>query len=40
MTVKHHTVEILGQKIFFREAGDPAKPTVVLLHGFPTSSAM
>jgi len=27
-----------GNKIFFREAGDPANPTLVLLHGFPSSS--
>jgi hypothetical protein len=27
-----------GKKIFFREAGDAAKPTIVLLHGFPSSS--
>lgn len=27
-----------GHRIFFREAGDPAKPTLVLLHGFPSSS--
>ncbi|MFI6325601.1 alpha/beta fold hydrolase [Nonomuraea sp. NPDC050556] len=40
MTVTHHTIEIQGQKIFYREAGDPARPTLVLLHGFPTSSAM
>jgi pimeloyl-ACP methyl ester carboxylesterase len=26
--------------IFYREAGDPSKPTVVLLHGFPSSSHM
>ncbi|MES9834486.1 MAG: alpha/beta hydrolase [Candidatus Thiodiazotropha sp. DIVDIV] len=26
--------------IFYREAGDPAKPVLVLLHGFPTSSHM
>ncbi|MEU0539206.1 alpha/beta hydrolase [Nocardia sp. NPDC005978] len=39
-TVQHHTVEIQGRKIFYREAGDPANPTVVLLHGFPSSSAM
>ena len=26
--------------IFFREAGDPKKPQLVLLHGFPTSSHM
>ena len=27
-------------EIFFREAGDPSQPTIVLLHGFPTSSHM
>lgn len=25
-------------KIFYREAGDPGKPTILLLHGFPSSS--
>ncbi|QLY33466.1 alpha/beta hydrolase [Nocardia huaxiensis] len=39
-TVRHHTVQIQGQDIFYREAGDASKPTVVLLHGFPSSSAM
>ncbi|GAA6194081.1 alpha/beta hydrolase [Phaeobacter sp. NW0010-22] len=29
-----------GLKIAYREAGDPANPTIVLLHGFPTSSHM
>jgi pimeloyl-ACP methyl ester carboxylesterase len=29
-----------GLRIAYREAGDPAKPTVLLLHGFPTSSHM
>ncbi|MFI9505452.1 alpha/beta fold hydrolase [Nocardia sp. NPDC052566] len=38
--VRHHTVQIQGQSVFYREAGDPANPTLVLLHGFPTSSAM
>jgi len=27
-----------GTKIFYREAGDPSKPSLVLLHGFPSSS--
>ncbi|PHR91722.1 MAG: hydrolase [Robiginitomaculum sp.] len=31
---------INGVKIAYREAGDPAKPTILLLHGFPTSSHM
>jgi pimeloyl-ACP methyl ester carboxylesterase len=34
------TVVVNGFKIFYREAGDPQKPTVLLLHGFPTSSHM
>jgi pimeloyl-ACP methyl ester carboxylesterase len=38
--VRHNTIEIQGLPVFYREAGDPAKPTLVLLHGFPTSSAM
>jgi pimeloyl-ACP methyl ester carboxylesterase len=29
-----------GLNIFYRESGDPARPTVVLLHGFPSSSFM
>jgi pimeloyl-ACP methyl ester carboxylesterase len=29
-----------GLKIFYREAGDPKQPTILLLHGFPTSSHM
>ena len=30
----HRTVEIDGLEIFYREAGDPKTPTVLLLHGF------
>lgn len=33
-----HAME--GLSIAYREAGDPARPTVLLLHGFPTSSHM
>ncbi|MEO0821964.1 MAG: alpha/beta hydrolase [Pseudomonadota bacterium] len=39
-TVHHRTIEIDGLDIFYREAGDPTAPTVLLLHGFPTSSQM
>ncbi len=35
-TYGYETVE--QTKVFFREAGDPSKPTLVLLHGFPSSS--
>lgn len=38
MTVRHRTARIDGLDVFYREAGDPAAPTFVLLHGFPTSS--
>ncbi len=27
-----------GYKMFYREAGDPGQPTILLLHGFPSSS--
>lgn len=34
----YRSLSVNGRKIFFREAGDPALPTLVLLHGFPASS--
>lgn len=39
-TVKYRTVKIDGLDIFYREAGDRTKPTILLLHGFPSSSHM
>src|SRR5580698_10193250 len=33
-------VEADGVQMFYREAGDPNAPTVLLLHGYPTSSFM
>ena len=38
--VQYRSVEIGGVEIAYREAGDPQHPTVLLLHGFPTSSHM
>jgi pimeloyl-ACP methyl ester carboxylesterase len=38
--VSFKTQLVQGFKIFYREAGDPRKPAVLLLHGFPTSSHM
>jgi pimeloyl-ACP methyl ester carboxylesterase len=35
----YRTIEIDGSEIFYREAGDPAAPTLLLLEGFPSSSA-
>lgn len=37
-TYNYATVK--GRRMFYREAGNPALPTLVLLHGFPTSSFM
>ena len=37
-TYKYATVR--GRKIFYREAANPNNPTLLLLHGFPTSSHM
>src|SRR5262249_16395404 len=36
----HRTLAVDGVNIFYREAGRPDAPVVVLLHGFPTSSHM
>lgn len=36
----YHSVPIDGVDIFYREAGLKENPTIVLLHGFPTSSHM
>jgi pimeloyl-ACP methyl ester carboxylesterase len=40
MTVNYRTADVSGIKIFYREAGNPSAPTLVLLHGFPSSSHM
>lgn len=37
---RFRTMTVEGWEVFYREAGDPTNPTVVLLHGFPTSSHM
>ncbi len=36
----YHYADVSGIKIFYREAGDSRKPTILLLHGFPSSSHM
>lgn len=36
----YHTADVDGFEIFYREAGDPAKPALLLLHGFPSSGHM
>lgn len=36
--IHYRTVKVDGLDIFYREAGDPKNPTILLLHGFPSSS--
>ena len=38
--VTYHTIKVDNLDIFYREAGDKSNPTILLLHGFPTSSFM
>ncbi len=37
---RFRTISIDGLDIFYREAGSRSNPTILLLHGFPTSSHM
>ena len=38
--IRYRTIPVDGVDLFYREAGRPDAPAVVLLHGFPTSSQM
>jgi pimeloyl-ACP methyl ester carboxylesterase len=38
MDTRFKTADVAGLKVFYREAGDPSKPAIILLHGFPSSS--
>lgn len=40
MSVHFKTVDVDGLNLFCREAGDASRPTVLLLHGFPSASHM
>jgi pimeloyl-ACP methyl ester carboxylesterase len=35
----YRTIAVNGTEVFYREGGDSAAPALLLLHGFPTSSA-
>ncbi|WP_299249427.1 alpha/beta fold hydrolase [uncultured Aquimarina sp.] len=37
-SISYKTKEVRGLNIFYREAGNPKNPALILLHGFPTSS--
>lgn len=36
--IRYTFADVDGVRVFYREAGEPAKPTLLLLHGFPSSS--
>lgn len=38
--VKYRNIEVKGLNLFYREAGPADAPTILLLHGYPTSSHM
>lgn len=38
--VRYHTMDVQGVELFYREAGSPDAPAVLLLHGFGASSYM
>jgi pimeloyl-ACP methyl ester carboxylesterase len=38
--ITYHHATVRGIQIFYREAGSPEAPTIVLLHGYPSSSHM
>src|SRR5450755_4612051 len=38
--ISYRTVQVDGLSIFYRDAGPKDAPTIVLLHGFPSSSRM
>jgi pimeloyl-ACP methyl ester carboxylesterase len=38
--IAYRTAEVDGLSVFYREAGAPDAPTLLLLHGFPSSSHM
>ena len=40
MNTRFKTVSVDGLDVFYREAGDPSRPSILLLHGFPTASHM
>ena len=38
--IHHHTINVDGLNVFYREAGRADAPAILLLHGFPSSSHM
>lgn len=40
MRISYHHIQVGDVRMFWREAGNPARPAILLLHGFPSSSVM
>src|SRR5246127_3534212 len=38
--IKYRTADVDGFKVFYREAGTPGRPKLLLLHGFPSAGHM
>ena len=38
--MKYNKIQVEDCRVFYREAGSPEKPAILLLHGFPSSSHM
>ncbi|UFX46163.1 alpha/beta hydrolase [Bradyrhizobium sp. 41S5] len=38
--IKYRTTDVDGFKVFYREAGSPSAPKLLLLHGFPSAGHM
>ena len=38
--ITYKRIQVEDCNVFYREAGDPQKPKLLLLHGFPSSSHM
>src|ERR1700756_4824961 len=38
--IRYRTVSVGDHELFYREAGKPEHPTLLLLHGFPSASHM
>jgi pimeloyl-ACP methyl ester carboxylesterase len=40
MEITYHSADVNGMKVFYREAGQPDAPKLLLLHGYPSAGHM
>jgi pimeloyl-ACP methyl ester carboxylesterase len=38
--ITYHRADVNGLKVFYRQAGHPGAPKLLLLHGYPSASHM